>query len=97
MTIDDLKQLLANKTILDFETGDQDFEHGLRIVLQDTETGALGLLAIEPQQLALPDECVLAYSYQELDAGLGVPEHLYDIQTKIGPDFEKGEIPFLFN
>lgn len=101
MTNDDLKQLIANKTILDFETGDQDFDHGLRLVLRDNQTGAIGLLAIEPL-LMYPDEseCVLKYSYQDMEAELGPPPEeclILNLKTKVGPDFEKGEIPFLFS
>lgn len=94
MTTKDLTQLLANKTWRAEFTITSD--NTLTLFLQDLDSGDCGLLSVGPQQLALPDECVLAYSYEELDAGLGVPEHLYDIATKVGPDFEKGEMPGLF-
>ena len=100
MTTEDLQQLIQNKTIIDFETGEQDFAHGLRLVLRDLETGQMGLLAIEPRQLVLPDEVILDYSYQDLSAELGPPPEeclIADLKTKTGPDFEPGEVPFLFD
>lgn len=100
MSSDELKQLIKHKTIIDFETGDQDFEHGLRLVLQDMETGEMGLLAVEPRELVLPDETVLAYSYQVLDSPFGTPPEeclIADPKTNIAPAYEKGEVPFLFD
>lgn len=96
MSTDELKQLIANKTIIDFETGDQDFSHGLRLVLRDNETGELGLLAVEPDSVVMPDENLLFYSYQRIETSLPVPEHLYDVATRLEPDFENGETPNLF-
>lgn len=94
MDTDTLKQLIYSKTIIDFETGDQDFEHGLRLVLRDGETGELGILAVEARQLVLPDEVVLDYSYQEITDRLAPsPEHLYDIDT-LGRD-DRSNVPFL--
>lgn len=96
MTNDILKQLLANKTIIDFETGDQDFEHGLRLMLQDIETSELGVLAVEPRVFVLPDEVLLDYSYQEITDRLAPsPEHFYEIDT-LGRD-DEGNVPFLNN
>lgn len=94
MTNTTLKQLLANKTIVDFQTDDQDFEHGLRLVLRDMETSELGVLAVEPCQLVLPDEIVLDYSYQEITDRLAPsPEHFYQLDT-LGRD-NKSNVPFL--
>lgn len=97
MTTNDLQQLLADKSWrAEFTITD----HGLRIFLQDTNSGDCGLLAIEPVQLALPDERALEYSWQDVRAELGPPPEeclIADLKTKTGPDFEPGEIPFLFN
>lgn len=71
MDSDTLKQLIRNKQIIDFETSDQDFDHGLRLVLRDFETGEMGILAVEPVQVALPDERVLDYSYQAISEEVG--------------------------
>jgi hypothetical protein len=97
MTNETLKQLLHNKTILDFQTDDQDFAHGLRLVLQDRETGELGLLAVEPKILEFDDEAVLWYSYEELHEprDLPSPEHFYQLDT-LGRD-DKSNVPFLGN
>lgn len=100
MNTDELKLLIKDKTIIDFETDDQDFAHGLRLVLQDMETGEMGLLAVEPRELVLPDETVLAYSYQVLNSPFGTPPEeclIADLKTKVGPDYERGEVPFLFD
>lgn len=91
MTTNQVKQLIQGKVIVDFETGDQDFQHGLRLVLQDVETGEMGLLAVEPSG------ATLEYSYQAMDAELGPPEHLYDIATRVGPGYERAEVPFLLD
>jgi hypothetical protein len=98
MTNATLKQLLANKTIIDFQTDDQDFEHGLRLVLMDQDTGELGLLAVEPAMLmefSKDDEAVLWYSYEELHEprDLPSPEHFYQLDT-LGRD-DKSNVPFL--
>lgn len=66
MTTDQIKELIRDKQIIDFQTDDQDFAHGLRLVLRDIETGEMGLLAVEPCELTMPDEIVLDYSYQVL-------------------------------
>lgn len=95
MNITELKALLSNRTIVDFETDDQDFAHGLRVVLMDVEGGEIGLLVIEPRILVLPDEVVLDYSYQVIDSRLGPPEQLYDIATKVNPDYDASDVPFL--
>lgn len=99
MNTSDLKDLLKNKTIIDFDSSEQDFDHGLRLVLRDSDTGEMGLLAVEPRVLALPDEVVLDYSYQVIESPVGPPPEeclILDLKTRIGPDFEKGEIPFMF-
>lgn len=100
MDNDTLKQLIRNKQIIDFETSVQDFDHGLRLVLRDFETGEMGILAVEPVQVALPDEWVLDYSYQAISEELGPPLEeclITDLKTKVGPDYERGEVPFLFD
>lgn len=96
MTTEDLKQLLEAKTFrAEFEISD----HGLRVFLQD-ENGNCGLLVVEPRQYVLPDEALLDYSYQNITAELEPPPQeclIADLKTKTGPDFEPGEVPFLFN
>lgn len=97
MTTKDLQQLLSNKTWrAEFMACD---DGQLRIFLQDLDSGDCGLLAIEPVQLALPDERALEYSWQDVRAELGPPpdEQLYDIATRVEPDFPKGSVPFLFD
>lgn len=98
MNTDELKQLIKDKTIIDFDTSDQDFAHGLRLVLRDIETGEMGLLAIEPRAMVLPDEVVLDYSYQVLQSAFGTPPEeclIADLQTRIGPDYDPSDVPFL--
>jgi hypothetical protein len=97
MTNSTLKQLLANKTILDFQSDDQDFEHSLRLVLVDRETGEMGVLAVEPCELVLPNEVVLDYSYEVIDDSRFAPspEHFYQLDT-LGRD-DKSNVPFLSN
>lgn len=100
MNTDELKLLIKDKAIIDFDASDQDFAYGLRLVLRDMETGEMGLLAVEPRELVLPDEIVLAYSYQVLDSPFGAPPEeclIADLKTKVGPDYERGEVPFLFD
>lgn len=100
MNTDELKQLIQDKQIIDFDTDSQDFEHGLRLVLRDTETGEMGLLAVESRAMVLPDEVVLDYSYQVVGSPFGLPFEeclIADLKTKIGPDYERGEVPFLFD
>lgn len=100
MDSDSLKRLIKNKAIIDFQTEDQDFDHGLRLVLRDFETGEMGILAVEPVQVALPDEWVLDYSYQAISEEVGPPFEetlILDLKTKIGPDYDRGEVPFLFD
>lgn len=100
MDSDTLKQLIRNKQIIDFETSDQDFDHGLRLVLRDFETGEMGILAVEPVQVALPEEAVLDYSYQAISKEVGpVFEEclILDLKTRTEPDYERGEVPFLFD
>lgn len=96
MTNETLKELLKDKQILDFETGDQDFAHGLRLVLRDVETGELGVLTVEPCQLVLPDEVVLDYDYREITDRLAPsPEHFYQIDTLGRPNDARSNVPFL--
>lgn len=96
MNIEDLKCLLKDRQIIDFDSSEQDFEHGLRLVLRDMETGEMGLLAVEPAVLTMPDETLLDYSYQVIRDSEH-PEHGYDILTRLEPDYEKGETPSLFS
>lgn len=96
MSTDELQQLLDGKTLrAEFTITDT----SVRIFLQDPDTGDCGVLAIEPIQLALPDERALEYSWQDVRAELGPPpdEQLYDIATRVGLDYERGEVPFLFD
>lgn len=96
MNTDELGQLLQSKSWrAEFTVTDS----SLRIFLQDLETGDCGVLAVEPVQLALPDERALEYSWQDVRAELGPPpdEQLYDITTRLEPDFPKGSVPFLFD
>lgn len=91
MNTADLKALLRDRVIIDFDSAEQDFEHGLRLTLQDVETGELGILAIEPCPLALPDEVVLNYSYQVIqDRGPVFVECLYDFSVAKVPDRPQG-------
>lgn len=96
MSTDDLKQLLEAKTFrAEFEISNT----GLRVFLQD-EDGNCGLLAVEPRQYVLPDETLLDYSWQDISAELGPPPEeclIADLKTRVGPDFEPGEVPFLFS
>lgn len=79
MSTDDLKQLVRNKTVIDFANDDQDFAHGLRLVLRNNETGEMGVLAVEPDSVVLPEENLLFYSYQGIETTLPPPtEGLYD-------------------
>lgn len=70
----------------------------LRIFLQDlAHPEQVGVLAVEPQMLVLPDEARLAYSYQDIGLELGPPPEeclILDLKTKVGPDYEPGELPF---
>lgn len=69
MTTADLKTLLRGNKHLELVNDDQDAAHGLRLLVVDHETQQVGLLAIEPRTLVLPDEVVLDYSYQVMEAG----------------------------
>jgi hypothetical protein len=100
MTTDHLKQLLKSKTIIDFANEDQDFDHGLRLVLRDTETGELGLLAVEPWGDPFEGETKLDYSYQQLETLFGTPPVeclILDLKTRTEPDFAAGTTPTLFS
>lgn len=95
---DELRQQLESKTWrAEFIACD---DGSLRIFLQDLGSGECGLLAVEAEMLVLPDEARLAYSYQDVTAELGPPPEeclITDLKTKTGPDYERGEIPFLFD
>lgn len=100
MNTDQLKQLLRNKTIIDFDGEDQDFQHGLRLVLRDEATGDLGLLAVEPWGDPFEGLNKLSYSYQELESPFGTPPAeclILDLKTRVEPDFELGATPTLFS
>lgn len=98
MNTDELNRLLKSKTWrAEFMACD---DNKLRIFLQDLESGDCGLLAIEPVQLALPDERALEYSWQDVRAELGPPPAeclIADLKTNIAPAYERGEVPFLFD
>lgn len=98
MNTDELKLLIKDKAIIDFDTSDQDFAHSLRLVLRDMETGQMGLLAVEPGTMILPDEVVLDYSYQVLQSPFGIPPEeclIADLRTRVGPDYDPSDVPFL--
>ena len=98
MSSDDLKQWLSNRRLtLDFETGDQDLSHGLRLVLTDCDTGEMFLLAVEPDSVVMPEENLLFYSLQALETTLPEPEHLYDVATRLEPEVAVGETPSFFS
>lgn len=65
MNTQSLKSLLRTRRLIDFEKSNQQFDHSLRLMLQD-ESGELGILEITPDALVLPDELVLSYSYSEV-------------------------------
>lgn len=69
MTTEHLKQLLSGNKHLELVNDDQDAAYGLRLLVIDHDGNEVGLLAIEPCQLVLPDEAILDYSYQQLEAG----------------------------
>lgn len=99
MTTPELKTLLDGKS-LELVNDDQDAAHGLRLLVTDADTGEVGLLAIEPRTMVLPDEVVLDYSYQVLQSPFGTPPEeclIADFRTKIEPDYDRGTVPFLFD
>lgn len=99
MTTTELKALLDGKS-LELIDDDQDAAHGLRLLVADAETGEVGLLAVGPRVLVLPDEIVLDYSYEILQSLFGAPPEeclILDLKTNIHPAYEKGEVPFLFD
>ncbi len=63
MNGDTLKQILQGKTI-ELIDNEQDASIGLRLFVNDPATRECGVLAIEPCQLALPEEIILDYSYE---------------------------------
>lgn len=100
MSADDLKRLLSNRRLtLDFETGDQDLSHGLRLVLSDCDTGEMFLLAVEPDSVVMPEENLLFYSLQALETTLPEPPEeclILDLKTRVGPEVEVGDTPLMF-
>lgn len=98
MTTSDLHQLLTKHAWRAEFMVVQD--GSLCIFLQDLESGDCGLLAVEPVQLALPDERAFEYSYQDVRVELGPPPEeclIADLKTRVGPDYERGDVPFLFD
>lgn len=98
MTTTELQQLLANKTWRAelSELTDTTF----RLFLQDLDSGECGMLAIEAEQLVLPDESGLVYSWQSISTELGPPPEeclIADLKTKVSPDYDRGEVLFLFD
>lgn len=74
------------------------FTHSLRLALEDLDTGEISILVIEPDMVALPDECLLFYSLQRLETTLPEPEHLIlDLKTRVEADYERGETPSFFS
>lgn len=99
MKTEQIKELIDGKS-LELVNDDQDAAHGLRLLVTDIGTGEVGLLAIEPRAMVLPDEVVLDYSYQVLQSPFGPPPEeclITDLKTNIAPAYEKGEVPFLFD
>lgn len=99
MTTTDLHQLLTKHTWrAEFMACD---DGQLRIFLQDMDAPErVGVLAVEPSVLVLPDEAVLNYSYQDVSAELEPPPEeclILDLKTRTEPDFPKGSVPFLFD
>lgn len=95
MNTEALKSILSGNKIIEFIDDDQDLAHGLRLLIIDNETHEVGELAIEPRVLVLPDEAILDYSYQAINYDAGRPEHGYDVLTRIGPDYDASNVPFL--
>lgn len=96
MNTEELKLLLTNKS-LELINDDQDAAHGLRLLVTDAETGEVGLLAIEPCELVLPDEVVLSYLYQMLQSPFSTPPEeclIADLQTRVERDFPPDQLPF---
>lgn len=93
----ELKQLLTGKQIELLDNEDQDAAHGLRLLVIDAATNSVGVLAIEPVQLAIPDEPALDYSWQWVREPVmpHFEECDYSILTRTGPDYDRGEVPFL--
>lgn len=68
MNTEQLRELLSTRTLIDFEKSEQDYAHSLRLMLRDPQSGEVGVLEVKPENLILPDEVVLSYSYEEIDA-----------------------------
>lgn len=97
MNVEDLRLLLTGNKTIEFANVDQDPAHGLRLLIIDNETHEVGLLAIEPRVLVLPDEVVLDYSYQTVESPpMGhFDECDYHIATRVGSDYDRSDVPFL--
>lgn len=68
MNTTQLRELLSTRQVVDFEKSDQDYNHSLRLMLRNEQSGELGILEITPDALVLPDELMLNYSYEEVRA-----------------------------
>lgn len=91
MTTEHLKQLLSGNKHLELVNDDQDAAHGLRLLVIDADSQQVGLLAIEPRTLVLPDEAILDYSYQQLEAsGSHYPECDYNFQIEAPAEGQQG-------
>lgn len=103
MSNDWVRQLLESKRghrlLVEFQTDDQDFDHSLRQVITDLDTGQVGLFVIEPLGNPFENECQLDYSWQELESPFGTPPEeclILDLKTNLAPEFEVGETPSMF-
>lgn len=65
MSNDKFRELLRTRKIIDIERTDQDFDHSLRLMLCDEQSGELGLLEILPVG-AIQDEPLLDYKYTKV-------------------------------
>lgn len=99
MNNDEIKSLIADKTILDLECSDQDFQHSLRLMLRDRKTGELGILEVRPDGDPFENDVLLVYSYTPTETAFGTPPlecFIDDLQTRLEPEVEKGTTPNLF-
>lgn len=97
MNTTDLKTLLSGNKTIELIDDDQDLNHGLRLLIIDNETNEVGELAIEVAELAVEPEWVLDYSYQRISEP-HMPhfdECDYHIATRVGPDYDASNVPFL--
>lgn len=97
MNTTDLKALLSGNKTVEFIDGDQDSAYGLRLLVIDNETNEVGELAIEVAELAVEPEHILDYSYQRISEPpiTHFDECDYHIATRVGPDYDRSNVPFL--